>query len=81
MKNTTVITLNTNIQLFDINRSKNSSFLTLIILLANTIVSDTESTIDSNIEGDFDKTVNNSELLSALLATESKVINYSKFAK
>lgn len=75
MKNTTITTLSTNIQICNTNKTQTNSLLTQITLFVDTIVSDTDSIIDLDIEGDINKKVNNFELLLAFFAIKSEVIN------
>lgn len=81
MKNVTVITQSTNIQLFNTNRPKNSSLLAQITSLTNTTILDTESIVNLDVKGDVDEEVNDPKFLLALFATESKVTNQRKSAK
>lgn len=74
-------TSSTNPQLSNTNRPKHSSPLAQITVPAETTISDTESILESDAEGDEEGEVNDSELLSALLATESEVTNQNKAAK
>lgn len=81
-KNTTTsTTLTSKSQLSNTNRPKYSSPLAQTTVPAETAISDTESIIDSDVENDKEKEANDSELLSALLPTESEVTNQKKAAK
>lgn len=80
-KNATISS--TNPQLFNTNRPKYSSFFAQITILAKTIFSDTKSILESDAKAKDNKEgeINDSELLSALFAIESKITSQTKASK
>lgn len=80
-KNTTISS--TNSQRFNTNKPKHSSSLAQITVPAEITFSDIKSILEFNVEfeGNKEGEINDSEFLSILLATKSKITNQKKIIK